>query len=86
MIEKYDGRKNPSRRALLESDAVFLPEYKEYRKKTTIFARKEPEEFEVLTLEGLHTGKAGDYLAVGIHGEMYPIDATVFEDSYEEKE
>jgi hypothetical protein len=41
------------------------------------------ESFIVSTLEGLMTGKAGDYLAIGAYGEMYPIDKQVFEDTYE---
>ncbi len=56
----------------------------EFRKTTTIYATRIMEDFEVETLEGLHTGKAGDYLAVGVHGEMYPIDGDVFKASYEE--
>lgn len=37
------------------------------------------EPFEVETMEGIMQGKAGDWLIVGIHGEMYPIDKTIFE-------
>lgn len=83
----FDGKKNPSRRAALESHRdlghPLIPGlFREYRKKTTIFAVRMESSFEVDTLEGLHEGKAGDYLAVGVHGEMYPIEAAVFEASY----
>ena len=57
--------------------------FAEYRKTQTVIACRMNEPFEVDTLEGRHTGKAGDYLAVGAHGEMYPIDAAVFEATYE---
>ncbi len=40
------------------------------------------EPFEVETMEGTLTGKAGDWLMVGIHGEMYPIDREIFERTY----
>lgn len=42
------------------------------------------ESFEVVTLEGIMTGKPGDYLMEGIKGELYPCDKTIFEESYEE--
>jgi hypothetical protein len=42
------------------------------------------EPFTVDTLEGVQRGKAGDYLAIGLHGEMYPIDKEVFEETYDE--
>ena len=58
--------------------------FKEYRKTTTTFAARIDEPFEVDTLEGVHTGKPGDWLAVGQAGEMYPIDAAVFAATYEE--
>lgn len=45
------------------------------------FQMKEP--FSVETMEGVLEGKAGDYLMVGIKGEMYPCDKAIFEESYE---
>ncbi len=56
----------------------------EYRKKTTIRAVKMSAEFEVVTIEGSVKGKAGDWLAKGVNGELYPINAEVFEKTYEE--
>ena len=59
--------------------------WKTYRKKTTIQAKKMPVAFTCDTLEGDNIrGKAGDYLAKGIKGELYPIAADVFHESYEE--
>jgi hypothetical protein len=40
------------------------------------------EAFEVETLEGLMKGRAGDYLMIGINGEMYPCAKEVFEQTY----
>jgi len=40
------------------------------------------EPFLVETLEGTMKGKSGDWLMVGIHGEMYPIDNTIFKKTY----
>lgn len=41
------------------------------------------EPFSVKTKEGVMTGKAGDFLMIGIHGEKYPCDCQVFIDSYD---
>lgn len=42
-----------------------------------------PYSFEVETLEGLHSGKKGDYLLKGIKGELYPVKKEIFEETYE---
>lgn len=41
------------------------------------------EPFEVESLEGLVKGKAGDWLMIGINGEKYVCDATIFQKSYD---
>jgi hypothetical protein len=41
------------------------------------------EPFKVETMEGVLDAKAGDYLMVGIHGEMYPCDNKIFHETYE---
>jgi hypothetical protein len=41
------------------------------------------EDFEVESIEGVMQAKAGDYLVVGFHGEMWPIKKEIFEDTYE---
>lgn len=41
------------------------------------------EPFVVETMEGLMKGKKGDWLIIGIHGEMYPIDQEIFQKTYE---
>jgi len=40
------------------------------------------EPFEVETLEGVMKGQPGDWLMVGIHGEMYPISNEIFGKTY----
>ncbi len=41
------------------------------------------EPFEVQTMEGLMNGKKGDWLMIGVQGEMYPCDNLIFEKTYE---
>ncbi len=41
------------------------------------------EPFEVETLEGTLSAKAGDWLMVGINGEMYAIDQEIFQKTYD---
>ena len=53
-----------------------------YRKKTLTRAVLMPESFSVQTLEGTMEGKAGDYLMIGVNGEMYPCDAEIFAKTY----
>lgn len=90
MTLRFDGTKRQDRiDALRDGWIEIIPPHgeplkmAEYRKTATTYAVKMPDAFEVDTLEGLHSGKPGDYLAVGAHGEMYPIDAAVFEATYE---
>jgi hypothetical protein len=66
------------------SNAAELPgELVEYRKTATIRAVRVDRPFVVDTLEGKMRGNAGDYLAVGVKGEWYPIAADVMAASYE---
>lgn len=90
-MKRFDGQKNPERRRLLEAgeplaeslaDEIVVVDVHEYVKLTTIFAVRLGEVFEVETLEGLHSAKAGDFLAIGQAGEMYPIDAAIMASTY----
>ncbi len=40
------------------------------------------EPFEVETMEGTMQGKKGDWLLIGVRGEMYPCDRHIFEETY----
>ena len=64
--------------ALAVDGRPFVP----YVKQTLTYAVQMDEPFMVETPEGDHSGKKGDFLAIGIAGEMYPIDREVFETSY----
>jgi 2'-5' RNA ligase len=57
----------------------------EFIKISPIKAVKMEEAFEVDTLEGTMKGKAGDWLAEGIEGERWPIDADIFDKTYKPK-
>jgi hypothetical protein len=41
------------------------------------------EAFEVETLEGKMKGRPGDWLMIGVHGEMYPIAKEIFKKTYD---
>lgn len=41
------------------------------------------EAFEVETLEGLMKGQPGDWLMIGVNGEMYPCAKNIFEKTYD---
>lgn len=97
-MRRYSGKKDPARRRDVERDGelrtyaenpsglvepVTLGPVRRYRKTSETFAVRMDAEYEVDTLEGRHTGKAGSYLAIGAQGELYPIDAEIFEETYE---
>lgn len=69
---------------MIDLTTVELHRLKKYVKKPIpIQAIQIAEPFTVDTLEGRHTGNAGDYLVVGIRGERYPVKRDIFEESYE---
>jgi hypothetical protein len=41
------------------------------------------EAFQVETMEGVLEGKPGDYLMIGVRGEMYPCAKDIFNETYE---
>jgi hypothetical protein len=83
-MRHFEGIKDEQRRTdaamgLIDVDGnPFRP----YKKQPITFAVQMHEPFRVETLEGDMEGKDGDYLAIGIHGEMYPIQREVFEATY----
>ncbi len=56
---------------------------KAVKKPIPILCTQIDEPFRVETMEGVMEGKAGDWLVVGIHGEMYPIDKEIFNKTYD---
>ena len=81
----FDGKRDRLRRQMVERG-----EYNDlrplvfagYAKSGLAYAAQVSEEFTVETIEGVMQGQPGDYLAIGINGEMYPIARDVFEASY----
>ncbi len=87
---RFNGQKNPGRRKRVESgqtlDDVFPIVLDEYHKTGSTYAVRMPIAFEVDTLEGKITGKKDDFLALGVAGELYPIDGAIFAATYERTE
>jgi hypothetical protein len=67
-----------------QDDLPHPTKIKDFRKKTTIKAVQMDKDFVILTFEGTMKGKAGDWLAKGIRGELFPIAKEIFEETYEE--
>lgn len=71
---------------MLHFKAGEIPDYnfqKAAKKPIPVRCIQLEEPFQIETMEGLMQGKAGDYLIIGIKGEMYPCDKTVFEETYD---
>ena len=59
--------------------------FKVYKKKPVkIKAVQMDKAFKVATLEGVLSGKPGDYLLQGARGELHPCNKEIFEETYEE--
>jgi hypothetical protein len=59
--------------------------FSKFRKTEPVWAKKMDKAFTCDTKEGDNIrGKKGDYLCIGIDGEMWPVDASIFERTYEE--
>ena len=69
-----------------KDEVIRLMNVGDFKKKPIVIqACQIPEEFEVETLEGTMKGKAGDWLIIGVKGEMYPCDDEIFKETYEEQ-
>ena len=63
-----------------------IPDYpfnKAVKKPVPVRCIQMEEAFKVETMEGVLEGKAGDYLMIGVKGEMYPCDKEIFDETYE---
>jgi hypothetical protein len=66
---------------------IRVKDFDKYKKKPVVIrAKKINEEFMVKTLEGMMVGRAGDFLVIGIAGEVYPVAAKIFKMTYEKVE
>jgi hypothetical protein len=63
-----------------------MPLLTAYKKRIPIRCVQINEPFQVQSMEGLVTGKTGDYLMIGNHGDTYICDREIFEKTYETKE
>ena len=66
-----------------KGDVPNLPFKKARKKPIAIQVIQIQEPFEVETMEGLMKGQAGDWLVVGVNGEMYPIANDIFKKTYD---
>lgn len=85
MPRLFSGTKEIERRQDAEDGKIEVDgrPFAEYRKIHTTYAVQMDEPFLVETLEGMMAGQAGDYLAIGVYGEMYPIAKDVFDATYD---
>jgi hypothetical protein len=83
------GHEEKKRAILKDCDAYEftideLP-FKKYKKKPVVIkAMKLTYEFTVETLEGKMKGNKGDFLIIGVKGELYPCKPDIFHETYEE--
>lgn len=75
---KYDGTKKMSDYVTEEVGSVTQVIETDTKKGDTEYR------LVIRTLEGDMTAKTGDYIIVGIKGEVYPCDAEIFEKNYQE--
>lgn len=75
------------RKLALEESDVDLEgdEWGKYRKRPVVIDAKQlTQRVEIDTREGTVVGEPGDYLIVGVDGEIYPCGREIFEQTYEE--
>lgn len=59
-------------------------DFKEYRKKPIVIRAKKATKTQVIhTLEGDMTANVGDWIIIGVKGEVYPCKPDIFEATYE---
>lgn len=76
MVKKFS--KNMVSSGLFEDAKTYNP------RKINTRAIQVGEDFEVETDEGIMSAKSGDYLILGVEGEIYPCRKSVFEAKYRE--
>lgn len=88
---RFTGWESTSRRETIVEGGYYivLPDGRlvsgrPYRPKGVTYLAKIPEAFEVDTERGCIQGRAGDYLAVGLMGEMYVVKAGQLGQRYDE--
>ena len=61
----------------------WMPMYEVRKRPIVVHATQLNFSFKVTTIEGEMSGKAGDYLVIGVEGEKYPVDKDIFEKTYD---
>jgi hypothetical protein len=59
-----------------------LKDVEELEGLNTYYINKDSGGLNIETLEGRMMANLGDYILKGIHGELYPCEASIFEESY----
>ncbi|MDX1471918.1 MAG: hypothetical protein R3213_10510, partial [Flavobacteriaceae bacterium] len=68
---------------IITTEDLSTIKFKKARKKPVIIKCKQiKEDFMVDSLEGRVKGKKGDWLMVGVRGELYICDKDIFEETY----
>lgn len=81
--EKYNnGRQSKKQTHFTSESASKLPLKTCMNRPTKRRCLQIDTEFSCDTLEGITIGKAGDMLVVGVDGEVYPCDKTIFDETY----
>ncbi len=60
-----------------------MPLVNAVKKPVMIQCKQIHEEFEIHTMEGVMKGKAGDWVIVGVEGEIYACDDAIFRKTYD---
>ena len=68
---------------IAQEDIVHLKLKKAVKRPIPIRCVQIEEAFEVETMEGVLRGKPGDWLMVGVEGELYPCDSEIFARTYD---
>lgn len=71
-------------KTVVSNEEVKIEDFSNFTKKPIVIqAKRMLTEFAVETKEGVMRGKAGDFLIIGIEGEMYPCDYDIFMKTYD---
>lgn len=82
--EVFDLNRSPNKSIVfIKGEKPNFPFKKAIKRPIPIEIYQMNEPFKVKTNEGVMQGKAGDYLMVGVKGEMYPCSKEVFEKTYD---
>lgn len=80
--EDYDGEDQVVKTPAGEPIEIKDDEFRKAQKTEPTMVKQMDEPFVVSTKEGDADGKKGDYLAMGVEGEQWPIDQKIFDDTH----